>query len=100
MGYDANDEKQIKKARKKAEIDEALKLDVVKSVMQSSIGRSWIYDMLDRCHAYHTPFVAGQPDVTDFNLGAQNWGFQLLAEVQMAAPDLYLTMIQEAKSVE
>lgn len=98
MAYDANDPKQVKKAQKRAELDLALRLDEIKKVMQTIPGRAWIYDMLDRCHAHHTPFTQGEPDTTNFKLGAQNWGFTLLAEVQQAAPELYLQMINEAKS--
>jgi len=97
MGYDANDEKQVKKARKQAEIDKAFELDVIKGVMQTIPGRKWVYTLLNRCHIYSTPFSPGQQDVTDFKCGEQNIGNQLLADVQEAAPDLYMQMIQEAK---
>ncbi len=97
MAYDANDEKQVKSAKKQAKFDDALRLDVIKTVMQSPPGRSWIYNWLSRCHIYSTPFILGHPDVTAFNCGEQNIGQQLIADVQAAAPDLYLTMINEAK---
>lgn len=98
MGYDANDEKQVNKARKQAAFDDALKLDVIRNVMVNAAGRGWIYSWLERCHIYSTPFTPGQQDATDFKCGEQNIGQQLIADVQIAAPDLYLTMIQEAKS--
>lgn len=98
MAYNSSDEKQVKKARKKAEFDDALRLDVIRSVMQTAPGRLWIYGMLEECHIYGNPFVPGQPDVTAFNLGEANRGKRLLADVQNACPDLYLTMIQEAKN--
>ena len=98
MTYNASDEKQVKKARKKAEVDKALSEDVVRNIMQSATGRAWIYKKLEGCHIYGNPFIPGQSDTTAFNLGEANQGKILLAEVQSAAPDLYLTMIQEAKS--
>ncbi len=98
MGYDANDEKQVKKARKKAEQDDALRLDVIRNVMQTAIGRAWIYGLLERCHCFSTSFIQGAPDASAFREGERNIGLQLLADVQSASPDLYLTMIQEAKS--
>ena len=97
MPYNADDPKQVKKAQKQAELDEALKLDVIKAVMGTIPGRKWIYELLDRCHLYHTPFLLGQPDGTAFNLGEHNIGLKLLADVQSAAPDLYMQMVQEAK---
>lgn len=100
MGYDANDEKQVKAAKEKAKLNEALRLDVIRNVMQSAAGRSWIYSILEMCHIYGNPFIPGQQDVTAFNLGQANIGKILLVDVQVATPDLYLTMIQEAKSFE
>lgn len=98
MVYDANDEQQVKRARRKADLDQALKLDVIRSVMQNAAGRAWIYGFLDMCHIYGNPFIPGQTDVTSFNLGQANIGKILLSDVQNACPDLYLTMINEAKS--
>lgn len=96
--YNASDERQVKKARRKAAQAQAIKHDVVRKVMSSAPGRAWIYEMLDACHIYHTPFMVGNPDGTAFNLGEHNRGLALLADVQAAAPDLYLQMIQEAKN--
>ena len=98
MAYDANDKEQVKKAKRKVEVDSALALDVVRNIMQSATGRAWIYNKLEQCHIYGNPFIPGQADTTAFNLGEANQGKILLAEVQAAAPDLYLTMLQEAKN--
>ncbi len=97
MSYNADDPKQIKKAKKKAEFNDALKLDVIRGVMSTPAGRWWVYGFLDSCFIYGNPFVPGEPDTTAFNLGAANIGKILLADVQVACPDLYLTMINEAK---
>ncbi len=98
MGYNANDEKQVRKAKKEAQFNDALKLDVVRNVMQTAAGRRWLYGILDMCYIYGNPFAPGQGDVTAFNLGQANIGKILLVDIQMATPDLYLTMIQEAKN--
>lgn len=97
MGYDANDEKQVKKARKQAEFDKGLELSVINGLMQTAAGRRWIYGKLDRCHIYGNPFVEGSPDKTAFNLGEANVGRMFLADVQEAASAEYLLMLQEAK---
>lgn len=98
MAYNSEDPKQIAAAKKSAEKAIALRLNVIKNIMQTIPGRAWIYTLLERCHIYHTPFLAGQPDVTAFQCGEQNIGNQLLADVQAAAPELYIQMIAEAKS--
>lgn len=97
MAYDANDPKQVEKAKKQAEIDGALKLDEIRKVMQSAPGRRWMNELLERCHCFHTSFISGAPDASAFREGERNIGLQILADIQNAAPDLYLTMIQEAK---
>ncbi len=97
MAYNADDEKQVKKARKQAQFDEALKLDVIKGVMGTIPGRQWIYDMLNSAHMFHTTFILGSPDGSAFAEGERNHGLRLLVDVQNAAPDLYLLMVQEAK---
>lgn len=99
MSYNSSDEKQVKEAKSKAEINEALKLDVIRRIMKTAPGRSWIYGFLESCHIYGTPFIPGQSDCTFFNLGEANVGRRLLADVQNAAPEQYLQMIREAKSV-
>ncbi len=97
MAYNADDQKQVKKARKDAAQQEAMRLDVIRGVMQTAAGRIWIYGFLDRCHCFATSFVQGAPDSSAFREGERNIGLQLLADVQSSAPDLYLLMIREAK---
>lgn len=100
MGYNANDEKQVKKAKENAEFNDALKLDVIRNIMQTAAGRQWIYGILESAHIFSTTFIMGSPDGSAFREGERNHGLPLLADVQSAAPDLYLTMIQEAKSIQ
>ena len=97
MGYNADDPTQVAQAKKSAEFDDALKLDVVRSIMSTPAGRKWIYGILERCHIYGNPFVPGQSDSTAFNLGEANIGRIFLADVQAAASEDYLTMLREAK---
>ncbi len=98
MAYDANDEKQVAEARKNAEFNKALELDVIRGIMKSPAGRKWIYGKLERCHIYGNPFVPGESDTTAFNLGEANIGRVFLADVQEAASEEYLVMLREAKN--
>lgn len=99
MAYNADDKKQVNKARADAELDTALRLDVIRNVMTTAAGRKWIYDMLERCHCYSTSFIQGSPDATAFREGERNIGLQLLADVQTAASETYLLMLQEVKNL-
>ena len=98
MSYDANDEKQVNKARKQAAFDKALELSVIKGLMQTPAGRRWVHTLLSRCHVYATPFTPGQQDVSDFKMGEQNFGLQFLADIQEGASEEYLVMLKEAKA--
>lgn len=98
MAYNADDEKQVKKAKKKAEIESAIKLDVIRNVMNTAPGRAWIYDQLAFAHIFSTTFIQGSPDASAFSEGERNGGLRLLADVQAASPDLYIQMIKEAKA--
>ena len=98
MAYNADDPKQVKKARAKAELNDALTSSVIKEIMSTAAGRRWIYDWLDRCHIFGTTFIAGSPDSSAFAEGERNVGLQLLADVQKSASEFYMLMIKEAKS--
>lgn len=95
--YDASDPKQVNNARKKSSKKLADRLRVVEALMQHPEGRRWIYEMLQWCHIYGNPVVSNDTHGTYFNLGQENVGKRLLADVVTAAPDNYLKMIEENK---
>lgn len=97
-GYDASNPAEINLARKKYSRKKANRLEVIKALMDLPQGRAWMYDLLEFCHIYHTPFVAGQPDSSAFRAGEQNIGQKILADVVEASPDGYLSMCKEAKA--
>lgn len=74
--------------------------DVLRAIMHSKEGRSWLYRKLASCHIYESPFSAGQPDVTAFALGEQNVGKKLMVETMSASADLYMKMIKEQQDEE
>jgi len=69
------------------------KQDIVE-VMSTPAGRRLVSKLLRRSGIYQCSFN-GQSNATIFNEGARNQGLQLLAEVQLAAPGSYLTMLKE-----
>lgn len=95
--YNAADPKQVNNARKKAAKNLADRLRMVEAVMQQPEGRRWIFDFLQFCHIYGNPVVSGDPHMTYFNLGQENIGKRLLADVVAAAPSEYLAMLEENK---
>ena len=74
--------------------------DVLRSIMHSKEGRSWLYRKLASCHIFENPFYPGQSDVTFHALGEQNVGKKLMAETMAASADLYMKMIKEQQDEE
>lgn len=66
-------------------------------------GRSLLFRKLQACHIFATSYVPGGEDgrrATDFALGEENVGKQIMYELIDAAPDLYMKMIAEQKEEE
>lgn len=74
--------------------------DVLRRLMHTPEGRSWLYRKLEVCQIYGNAFMPGQADTTAFQLGMQNVGKMLLAEAMDASGDLYLLMRGEAREEE
>lgn len=94
--YDTSDPVQVNNARKKSARHRRTDLNVVAGLMDLKEGRAWIYTKLTSCHIFQSPFFQGDPHNTSFRCGEHNIGLQLLADVQAAAPQQYILMIEEA----
>jgi hypothetical protein len=94
--YDTSDKEEVNTRRKKASRTRADRLEFITAAMGLPEGRAWFYDHLMFCKAFETPYRSDPYD-TAFALGHQNIGFKVLDDIQTAAPDKYLLMIQENK---
>lgn len=83
----------VEKAKRRAELE----AEQLRKHMASVGGRSWVYGVLLFCHVHEQPFIQGSPDGTAFRCGEMNVGNKILADLQANCPDLYVTMIEEAK---
>jgi hypothetical protein len=97
QSYDTSDPVQVNTARKKAARTRADRLKFVQAAMQHPQGRSWFFDIINRCHVFNNPFVRDSDTSTAFKCGELNIGLMILADIQDAAPDQYLPMILENK---
>lgn len=95
--YDTSSKEQVNKARKKAARTRKDRLEFVKASMSLEEGRSWFYDIMNRCAVFTNPFEGEDTHRTAFRLGEQNIGKQILVDVLDAAPDQYMRMIEENK---
>ena len=72
----------------------------LQAVMDLPAGRRLLWRLLGQAGAFRAVFVAGSPDVTAFNAGAQNFALSLLGEIMTDTPSGFLTMQQEAMADE
>lgn len=97
--YDTSDRESVNKARKKASRTRADRLHFVQAAMTTEQGRAWFYDLMVRCKTFSTPF-SDDPYVTANKCGMQNIGYTILDDIQTAAPEYYLQMVKENKSIK
>lgn len=95
--YDAGDPKAVNIARIKAGRRKTNKLRVVRALMDNAETRMWLYDLLAFCHIGANPFVAGDPYATHIKIGEMNIGNRILSDINDAAPDQYMTMVNEGR---
>lgn len=98
--YDASDPVAENNARRDETRRQRDDAETVRRLLSHRNGRAWLYRVLERCHIYGTPFTAGEPDTTAFRLGEENIGKQMMMLAIDVCPDLYLTMLAEAKKEE
>jgi hypothetical protein len=98
--YDAADPVAENNARRDEARRQREDAETVKRLLSHQNGRAWFYRKLCRCHIYDTPFAPGQPETTFFQMGQENIGKLMMMEAIDACPDLYLTMLAEARKEE
>ncbi len=94
---DPAEEKRVREEERQRARNDA---NVLRKIMFTKEGRSWMYRFLESCKIFEDPFIPGMPDSTGHNLGAQNIGKQLWLKVQDASLDLYVQMIREQREEE
>lgn len=95
MTYNAGDRGAVERRAKDFKHEEKRRLNFLRNCMASGEGRDFFYSLLARCHCHHSPWVRGETDATAFNLGEQNIGLMILADLVKASPELYLKMLSE-----
>ena len=91
----AADPEQVQRAKEKVESFEDQRLNDVREVLNTKRGRRFFWRYLTICGVFKTS-NADEHQVF-FNEGMRNIGLQLLADVNEAAPEAYLKMLQEAQ---
>lgn len=96
---DLGDQATVREAKRKSKRREAERLDVLRSVLGTTQGRRFVYDLLAQCHVHRSSFSTDVAAMA-FAEGERNIGLWLEAQVTFAAPDQYILMLKEQKDAD
>ena len=94
MPYDASNRRDVKQAEKQAKLAEQQRREIISGIMSVAPGRSWVCDLLEHCHIFHTSYN----DILHrmaFMEGQREVGIRLLSDIMGACPDQYVLMMRE-----
>jgi hypothetical protein len=94
MPYDASNRKDVRAAEKQAKLAEQQRREIVTGIMSVAPGRSWMCDLLEHCHIFHTSYN-DLPHRMAFMEGQREVGIRLLSDIMSACPDHYVLMMRE-----
>lgn len=93
--HDPNDPKDVRKARKEAQLRQRLADIELGEIMSHKSGRVLIYDLLAYCGVFASPFSQDLA-LMSHAVGRGDVGRKILADVVRVSPQSYLTMLEEA----
>jgi len=91
----AADPEQVERAKQKSESLNDQRINDVREILSTVRGRRFYWRYLEICGIFRTS--NSDSSQIFFNEGMRNIGLQLLADLNEAAPDAYLLMLQESK---
>jgi hypothetical protein len=94
MPYDAGNRKDVRQAEKQSKLVEQQRREIVTGIMSVAPGRSWMCDLLEHCHIFHTSYN-DLPHRMAFMEGQREVGIRLLSDIMGACPDHYVLMMRE-----
>jgi hypothetical protein len=92
--YNAAERAHVKAAAKAAKVADRERREIVGGIMSVAPGRSWMLDLLERCHIFQVSFN-GNALASAFAEGERNVGLKLLNDIMSFCPDQYIAMMQE-----
>lgn len=94
---DISDPDVVKEQKRKAELKQRRKDQVLIDLLSTTQGREFIGDFLVECDILGDPHVPNSADSTAKNIGLQNAGRWWLKQIFDICPDKYPKMLKEAK---
>ena len=98
--YDATDDVYLNNLRSEEARRRREDEQVLRELMASKQGRSWMYRFLAKLNTLSTPFHGEETHKTAFAIGQQEIGRFLFLELTAADLMLYMAMLREAKEEE
>jgi hypothetical protein len=92
--FDAGDDTQVTKKKKKFVIQREKELEEFKQILSTKPGRDFVWRVLEWCGVYKTSFTGNS--TTFFNEGKRQIGLMLLEEVFTADPQAFTRMQLDA----
>jgi len=93
--YNAGERKDVRKAEKAARIAARDDRDAIVRIMSDTFGRAWMWRKLEAARIFADPFT-GDALVEAFNKGYRSFGMNLLSDIMLHCPQMYLKMTEEA----
>lgn len=95
----AADEEQVSRAAERQKTAREGELEDLAAMLANPQGRRVMWRLLEACGIFRSSFSA-EAGLTAFNEGARNIGLMLLADINEACPQMYVTMLNEARARE
>lgn len=94
----AADESQVKEAGGKVKRAREGELNDFRIIMETLSGRRFVHRYISLCGVFHEGFTGN--NTTFFNEGKRSIGLRILADINESCPELYVKMIEEARTTE
>lgn len=95
---DVGDIEQVKEKKTKAQLEKERQVEELRYILSTSGGRNWIWRLLSECKIYKAK-VTDQL-LTFREIGREDIGLWILAEIMETEPYAYIKMQEEAKERE
>lgn len=92
-----DEQKQVKKRKKKWQLDREREVEELKHILSTSGGRWLLWRILEKCGLYQTTTNVSNPYVMAHKSGQRDLGIWLLKEILEADQNGYTMIMSEAK---
>lgn len=91
----AIDRKSIRRKEKAAKLAESQRRAVITSLMSTTFGREWMWDLLTAAHMFDANTIS-DPRLSGIFDGERNLGLRLLSDIMVACPDQFIQAMRES----